>query len=86
MLIVESVRPSGIIIEDWVSDDDDDIFQSNDVQTTVKPSFKKIKFTKARNEPVKSDKQAVKPRMVTQSPKIVKRNEAGINHLQGKEQ
>ncbi|GJT96651.1 hypothetical protein Tco_1092169 [Tanacetum coccineum] len=43
---VESVRPSGVIIEDW------------------------IEFTKARNEPVKSDKQAVKPRMVTQSPKV----------------
>ncbi|GKE97316.1 hypothetical protein Tco_0020667, partial [Tanacetum coccineum] len=28
---VESVRPSGVIIEDWVSDDDEDIFQSNDV-------------------------------------------------------
>ncbi|GKE17786.1 ribonuclease H-like domain-containing protein, partial [Tanacetum coccineum] len=66
---VESVRPSGVIIEDWVSDDDEDIFQSNDVQTTVKTSFKKIEFTKARNEPFKSDKQAVKPRMVTQSPK-----------------
>ncbi|GJY46120.1 putative ribonuclease H-like domain-containing protein [Tanacetum coccineum] len=35
-----------------------------------KPSFKKIEFTKARNETVKSDKQAVKPRMVTQSPKV----------------
>ncbi|GJW90576.1 putative ribonuclease H-like domain-containing protein [Tanacetum coccineum] len=67
---VESIRPSEVIIEDWVSDDDEDIFQSNDVQTTVKPSFKKIEFTKARNEPVKSDKQAVKPRMVTQSPKV----------------
>ncbi|GJZ40790.1 ribonuclease H-like domain-containing protein [Tanacetum coccineum] len=67
---VEFVRPSGVIIEDWVSDDDDDIFQSEDSQTTVKPSFKKIEFTKARNEPIKSDKQAVKPRMVTQSPKV----------------
>ncbi|GJY64600.1 retrovirus-related pol polyprotein from transposon TNT 1-94 [Tanacetum coccineum] len=67
---VKSIRPIGVIIEDWVSDDDEDIFQSNDVQTTVKPSFKKIEFTKARNEPVKSDKQAVKPRMVTQSPKV----------------
>ncbi|GJY56587.1 putative ribonuclease H-like domain-containing protein [Tanacetum coccineum] len=37
---------------------------------TIKSSFKKIKFTKARNKPVKSDKQAVKPRMVTQSPKV----------------
>ncbi|GKE44164.1 hypothetical protein Tco_1471448, partial [Tanacetum coccineum] len=64
---VESVRPSGVIIEDWVSDDDDDIFQSNDSQTIVKPGFKKIKFTKPRTEPVKSDKQAVKLRMVTQS-------------------
>ncbi|GJT99559.1 hypothetical protein Tco_1109898 [Tanacetum coccineum] len=67
---VESVRPSEVIIEDWVSDDDEAIFQSNDVQTTIKPSFKKIEFTKARNEPVKSDKQAVKARMVTQSPKV----------------
>ncbi|GKE24311.1 hypothetical protein Tco_1435823 [Tanacetum coccineum] len=54
----------------WVSDDEEDIFQSEDSQTTVKPSFKKIKFTKARNEPVKSVRQAVKPRMVTQSPKV----------------
>ncbi|GJZ57033.1 hypothetical protein Tco_0612527 [Tanacetum coccineum] len=36
----------------------------------IKPSFKKIEFTKARNELVKYDKQAVKPRMVTQSPKV----------------
>ncbi|GJV02319.1 putative ribonuclease H-like domain-containing protein [Tanacetum coccineum] len=68
---VESVRPSGVIIEDWVSDDDEDSFQSNESQTTVKPSFKKIEFTKARNKPVKSNKQAVKPRMVTQSPKRI---------------
>ncbi|GKE35382.1 hypothetical protein Tco_1454704 [Tanacetum coccineum] len=71
---VESVRPSGVIIEDWVSDDDEDIFQSNDVQTTFKPNFKKIEFTKARNKPVKSDKQAVKPRMVTQSPKVYRKD------------
>ncbi|GKF69564.1 hypothetical protein Tco_0202621, partial [Tanacetum coccineum] len=67
---VEYVRPSRVIIEDWVSDDDEDIFQSNDLQATVKHSFKKIEFTKARNEPVKSNKQAVKPRMVNQSPKV----------------
>ncbi|GJU24381.1 putative ribonuclease H-like domain-containing protein [Tanacetum coccineum] len=66
---VESVRPSGVIIEDWVSDGDEDIFRSNDSQTTVKLSFKKIEFTKARNEPIKSNKQAVKPRIVTQTPK-----------------
>ncbi|GJR23279.1 ribonuclease H-like domain-containing protein [Tanacetum coccineum] len=60
---LESVRPNGVIIEDWVSDDDEDIFQSNDSQTIVKPSFKRIEFTKARNEPVKSDKQAIKPRI-----------------------
>ncbi|GKA82147.1 hypothetical protein Tco_0788895 [Tanacetum coccineum] len=70
LFFLESVRPSGVIIKDWGSDDDEDIFQSNDVQTIVKPSFKKIEFTKARNEPVKSDKQVVKPRMVTQSPKV----------------
>ncbi|GJT11037.1 hypothetical protein Tco_0858079 [Tanacetum coccineum] len=62
------VRTNEVLIEDWVSDDED-IFQFEDSQTTIKPSFKKIEFTKARNEPVKSDKQAVKPRMVTQSPK-----------------
>ncbi|GJY24265.1 putative ribonuclease H-like domain-containing protein [Tanacetum coccineum] len=67
---VEYVRPSGVIIEDWVSDDEEDILQSEDSQTTVKPSFKKIEFTKARNETIKTDKQAVKPRMVTQSPKV----------------
>ncbi|GJV85050.1 ribonuclease H-like domain-containing protein [Tanacetum coccineum] len=31
---VESVRPSGVIIEDWVSDDED-IFQSNDLQISA---------------------------------------------------
>ncbi|GJR44618.1 hypothetical protein Tco_1312721 [Tanacetum coccineum] len=64
---VESVRPSGLIIEDWVSDDED-IFQSNDLQATDKPSFKRIKFTNARNESVKP-KQAEKPRIITQNPK-----------------
>ncbi|GJS69706.1 hypothetical protein Tco_0702547 [Tanacetum coccineum] len=53
---VESVRPSGVIIEDWVSDDDEDIFQSNDLQATNKPSFKKIEFTNARNESVNLNK------------------------------
>ncbi|GKA25990.1 hypothetical protein Tco_0712099 [Tanacetum coccineum] len=53
----------------WQVSDDEDIFQSEDSQIIVKPSFKKIEFTKARNEPVKSNKQAVKTRMVTQSPK-----------------
>ncbi|GJR46199.1 hypothetical protein Tco_1314302 [Tanacetum coccineum] len=61
---VESVRPSGVIIEDWVSDDED-IFQSNDLQATDKPSLKRIEFTNARNESVKP-KQAKKPRMITQ--------------------
>ncbi|GJS02787.1 ribonuclease H-like domain-containing protein [Tanacetum coccineum] len=32
---VESVRPSRVIIEDWVSDEDEDIFQSEDSQTPV---------------------------------------------------
>ncbi|GJX24869.1 putative ribonuclease H-like domain-containing protein [Tanacetum coccineum] len=57
-----SVRNNEVLIEYWVSDDED-IFQSKDSQTTVKPSYKKIEFTKARNEPVKFDKQAEKPRM-----------------------
>ncbi|GKC99952.1 ribonuclease H-like domain-containing protein [Tanacetum coccineum] len=64
---VESVRPSGVIIEDWVSDDED-IFQSNDFQAIDKPSFKRIEFTNARNESVKPT-QAEKPRIITQNPK-----------------
>ncbi|GJW99407.1 ribonuclease H-like domain-containing protein, partial [Tanacetum coccineum] len=64
---VESVRPSGVIIEDWVSDDED-IFQSNDLQAIDKPSLKKVEFTNARNESVKP-KQVEKPRMITQNPK-----------------
>ncbi|GJT39837.1 hypothetical protein Tco_0939702 [Tanacetum coccineum] len=36
------IVPSGVIIKDWVSDDDEDIFQSNDLQATNKPNFKKI--------------------------------------------
>ncbi|GJZ75954.1 ribonuclease H-like domain-containing protein, partial [Tanacetum coccineum] len=69
---VESVRPSGVIIEDWVSDDED-IFQSNDLQATDKPSLKRIEFTNARNESVKP-KQAEKPRIITQNPKVDRRD------------
>nr|GEW62746.1 ribonuclease H-like domain-containing protein [Tanacetum cinerariifolium] len=73
MCKVDSVRTSEVIIEDCVSDDED-IFQSMDSQvdsqTTVKPSIKKIEFTKARIEFVKSDKQADKPKMVTQNYKV----------------
>ncbi|GJX70996.1 putative ribonuclease H-like domain-containing protein [Tanacetum coccineum] len=64
---VKSVRPSGVIIEEWVSDDET-FFHSNDLQATDKPSFKKIEFTNARNESVKP-KQAEKPRIITQNPK-----------------
>ncbi|GKE20099.1 hypothetical protein Tco_1431611 [Tanacetum coccineum] len=69
---VESVRPSGVIIKDWVSDDED-IFQSNDLQATDKPSFKRIEFTNARNKSVKP-KQAEKPRLTTQNPKVDRRD------------
>ncbi|GKA06400.1 ribonuclease H-like domain-containing protein [Tanacetum coccineum] len=70
---VEFVRPNGVIIEDWVSDDDEDIFQSKDLQATNKPSFKKIEFTNAKNEPIKP-KQAEKPRITTQNPKVDRRD------------
>nr|GEU40676.1 hypothetical protein [Tanacetum cinerariifolium] len=64
---VDSVRTSGVIIEDWVSNDEDTLVDTQvDSQTTIKPNFKKIKFTKARNGSIKSDKQADKPKMVTQ--------------------
>nr|GEU36434.1 ribonuclease H-like domain-containing protein [Tanacetum cinerariifolium] len=63
---VDLVRTSRVIIKDWVSDDEDTLVDTQiDSQITVKPSFKKIEFTKARNESVKSDKQADKPKMVT---------------------
>ncbi|GKD99261.1 ribonuclease H-like domain-containing protein, partial [Tanacetum coccineum] len=70
---VESVRTNRVIIEDWVSDDED-IFHSVESQTTVKSSFKKINFTKARSETIKTDKQAEKPKMVTQNPKVDRRD------------
>ncbi|GJS47221.1 ribonuclease H-like domain-containing protein [Tanacetum coccineum] len=70
--------PSGVIIEDWVSDDED-IFQSNDLQATDKPSFKRIKFTNARNESVKP-KQDEKPRIITQNPKVDRRDWNGKNN------
>ncbi|GJW51791.1 putative ribonuclease H-like domain-containing protein [Tanacetum coccineum] len=56
----------------WVSDDED-IFQSNDLQATDKPSLKRIEFTNARNESVKP-KQAKKPRITTQNPKVDRRD------------
>ncbi|GJV42901.1 ribonuclease H-like domain-containing protein, partial [Tanacetum coccineum] len=40
---VESVRTSEVIIEDWVSDDED-IFQFNDLQATYKPTLKRIEL------------------------------------------
>ncbi|GJZ72357.1 hypothetical protein Tco_0636208 [Tanacetum coccineum] len=66
---VESVRPSGVIIEDWVSDDDEDIFQSNDLQATDNPSFKRIEFTNAKNESVKP-KQVKKHWIINPNPKV----------------
>nr|GEV71985.1 hypothetical protein [Tanacetum cinerariifolium] len=53
-------------VEQSVSDDEDTLV---DTQVEVKPSFTKIEFTKARNESFKSDKQAGKPKMVTQNSK-----------------
>ncbi|GJY94685.1 putative ribonuclease H-like domain-containing protein [Tanacetum coccineum] len=43
---VESVRPSGVIIEDWVSDDED-IFQSNDLSERLLVSAAKQSSLKA---------------------------------------
>ncbi|GJZ01498.1 putative ribonuclease H-like domain-containing protein [Tanacetum coccineum] len=73
MPIVESVRSSGVIIDDWVSDDED-VLTSDDLQTADKPSSKRIEFITARNESAKPDKQAEKPRIITQNPKVDRRN------------
>nr|GEW93217.1 copia protein [Tanacetum cinerariifolium] len=68
--VKDKVRTSEIIIKDWVSDDEDTLVDTQvDSQTAVKPSFKKIEFTKARNESVKSDIQVDKPKMITQNSK-----------------
>ncbi|GJZ38785.1 ribonuclease H-like domain-containing protein, partial [Tanacetum coccineum] len=48
--------------------DDEDIFQSNDLQAIDNPSLKRIEFTNARNESVKP-KQAEKPRITTKNHK-----------------
>ncbi|GKB00295.1 hypothetical protein Tco_0828288 [Tanacetum coccineum] len=64
--------PSGVIIEDWVSDNED-IFQSNGLQATDKPNFKRIEFINARNESVKP-KQAKNPRIITQNSKVDRRD------------
>ncbi|GJT05067.1 hypothetical protein Tco_0839529 [Tanacetum coccineum] len=61
-----------IVVQVMVSDDED-IFQSNDLQATDKPSFKRIEFTNASNESVKP-KQADKPRKITQNPKLDRRD------------
>ncbi|GKC58107.1 hypothetical protein Tco_1085705 [Tanacetum coccineum] len=55
------------------SDEDENIFQSNDVQAIDKPSFKRIEFTNSRNESVKPN-QAKKPRITTQNPKVDRRD------------
>ncbi|GJT73871.1 ribonuclease H-like domain-containing protein [Tanacetum coccineum] len=69
---VESVRPSGVIIEDWVSDDDEDIFQSNNIQTTVKPRMRMPKesvlgkvLTRTGRIPVSTAKQVSKVKVNT---------------------
>ncbi|GJV97784.1 hypothetical protein Tco_1549361 [Tanacetum coccineum] len=59
---VKSVRSDEVLIKEWVIDDED-VFEPRDLQTTVKPSLKKFESTNAKNEPVKSDKQAEKPRI-----------------------
>ncbi|GJS94003.1 ribonuclease H-like domain-containing protein [Tanacetum coccineum] len=69
----KSVRSSEILIKEWVSDDAD-VFEPKDLQTTVKPSYEKIESTNAKNELVKSDKQAEKPRMFTQNPNVDKKD------------
>ncbi|GJW56750.1 putative ribonuclease H-like domain-containing protein [Tanacetum coccineum] len=61
-------RSSEVLIKEWDSDDEN-IFKSKDLQTTDKPFLKKVEFTNARNESVKPNKQAEKPRMITQNPK-----------------
>ncbi|GKG27736.1 hypothetical protein Tco_0406063, partial [Tanacetum coccineum] len=60
--------------------DDEDIFQSNNLQATDKPSLKRIEFTNARNESVKP-KQAEKPRITTQNLKVDRRRLQGDDYI-----
>ncbi|GJV12414.1 retrovirus-related pol polyprotein from transposon TNT 1-94 [Tanacetum coccineum] len=64
-----SSKSSEVLIEEWDSDDED-VFEPKDLQTTVKPSLKKIESTNGKNEHVKFDKQAEKSRMFSQNPKV----------------
>ncbi|GKG30524.1 hypothetical protein Tco_0423012, partial [Tanacetum coccineum] len=72
---VDSTRFNKVIIEDWVSDDED-VLELKDSQTTCKLWYANnpVVFVKSgentRYEPVKTDKQAKKPKVFTQSPKV----------------
>ncbi|GJU32851.1 hypothetical protein Tco_1176440 [Tanacetum coccineum] len=72
---VDSARSNEVLIEEWVSDNED-VLEPKDSQTTVKLRYANnhVVFVKSgentRYEPVKSDKQAKKPRVFTQSPKV----------------
>ncbi|GKA89280.1 hypothetical protein Tco_0811092 [Tanacetum coccineum] len=53
---VKSVRSSGVIIEDWVSDDEEN-FQSNDLQATDKPiltSFRRVPISTAKQSSLRA--------------------------------
>ncbi|GKA87279.1 ribonuclease H-like domain-containing protein [Tanacetum coccineum] len=66
----KTVRPSAPIIEDWESDsEDENVFKPKEVKKTVKSSFEKIEFVKARNSTVE------KPRNSSQNPRDNKINE-----------
>ncbi|GJZ94183.1 ribonuclease H-like domain-containing protein [Tanacetum coccineum] len=65
----KTVRSSAPIIEDWESDsEDENVFEPKEVKKTVKSSFKKIEFVKARNSTIE------KPRNFSQNPSDNKRN------------
>nr|GEW64358.1 ribonuclease H-like domain, reverse transcriptase, RNA-dependent DNA polymerase [Tanacetum cinerariifolium] len=75
----KTVRSSTPIIEDWESDsEDENVFDSTEVNKIVKPSLEKIEFVNFRNTTVENESKAEKPKNFSQSPRGNKRNWNGL--------
>nr|GEW63898.1 ribonuclease H-like domain-containing protein [Tanacetum cinerariifolium] len=77
----KTIRSSALIIEDWESDsEDENVFESEKVKKTVKPSLEKIEFVNARNITFKNENKAEKPRKFSHNPRVLtKSGEVPVN-------
>nr|GEW97545.1 putative ribonuclease H-like domain-containing protein [Tanacetum cinerariifolium] len=68
----KTVRSSAPIIEGRESDSEDkNVFESKEVNKTVKHSLENIKFVNARNTTVENENKAKKPRKFSQNPRAL---------------